>query len=68
MLIHGITHSSLDKNVQIESQSVNSVLLDTNTSDYHERQEIISPYFSILIIYISICILLSDCLLLEEFV
>lgn len=46
MAIHGINHKSRDKNVQIESQSVNSVLLDTDPSDYHERQEDLRPLFS----------------------
>ncbi|XP_050536688.1 ATP-dependent RNA helicase TDRD9 [Daktulosphaira vitifoliae] len=37
MTVHGINRHSISKIVSIESQSVNSVLLDTNPDSYHER-------------------------------
>lgn len=38
MSVNGINSSSSTREVKIESQSVNSVLLDTCPNDYHERQ------------------------------
>lgn len=52
MSIHGISRNNLNKAVKIESQSVNSVLLDTDPNDYHERQGNICPYFNMLISHI----------------
>lgn len=37
MTVNGISHNNISKIVKIESQSVNSVLLDTDPNDYHER-------------------------------
>lgn len=37
MSVHGINRNSITKIIKIESQSVNSVLLDTDPNDYHER-------------------------------
>jgi len=38
MSVKGISHNSTSKIIKIESQSVNSVLLDNDPNDYHERQ------------------------------
>ncbi|XP_050064006.1 probable ATP-dependent RNA helicase spindle-E [Aphis gossypii] len=37
MSVNGISRNSTSKNVKIECKSVNSVLLDTDPKDYHER-------------------------------
>ncbi|XP_026807070.1 probable ATP-dependent RNA helicase spindle-E [Rhopalosiphum maidis] len=37
MSVNGISRNSTSKIVKIESQSVNSILLDTDPNDYHER-------------------------------
>lgn len=38
MTVNGINNNAVSKMIKIESQSVNSILLDTNPNDYHERQ------------------------------
>lgn len=38
MSVNGISRNSITKLIKIESQSVNSVLLDTNPNEYHDRQ------------------------------
>lgn len=38
MSVKGISRNSAPKIIKIESQSVNSVLLDSDPNDYHERQ------------------------------
>lgn len=37
MSVRGINHNSATKLIKIESQSINSVLLDTDPHDYHEK-------------------------------
>lgn len=37
MMVHGINRNSTTKMIKIESQSVNSVLLDSDPNEYHER-------------------------------
>lgn len=53
MTINGISQNSISKIIKIESQSVNSVLLDTSPNDYHERHVY---HFYLSIIYINIII------------
>jgi len=50
MSVRGINRNSITKIVNIENQSVNSVLLDTDPNDYHKRQVYI--FFT----YVIICI------------
>jgi len=50
MSVRGINHNSITKIVNIENQSVNSVLLDTDPNDYHERQGYV--LFTYIIIYV----------------
>jgi len=38
MSVYGISRNSTSKTVKIECKSVNSVILDTDLKDYHERQ------------------------------
>jgi len=38
MSVNGISRNSTSKIVKIECQSVNSILLDTDPNDCHERQ------------------------------
>lgn len=38
MSVKGISRNSVSKLIKIECQSVNSVLLDSEPNDYHERQ------------------------------
>lgn len=45
MSVNGINHNAVSKIIRIESQSVNSVLLDTDPNDYHERQVYIFTYY-----------------------
>lgn len=38
MVVEGMSRHSSTASAKIESQSVNSVLLDTDPNEYHERQ------------------------------
>lgn len=44
MTLYGINHKSISKQIEVESQSVNSVLLDPCPNDYHERQVYYNMY------------------------
>lgn len=53
MVVHGINRNCITKIIKIESQSVNSVLLDTDPNEYHERY-IANNHLDIIYTYINV--------------